>query len=237
MEGDDAQRKGGEHDVDFAPGADDGARLLLLAQGAHKAGAVRERRVGAVKIDLLAGGERGLGGSETAGTVERLQAVLFERLGFSRAQSLDRVFQFQDAFLQGLDDTDAVAAGLAGNGVRLPDIEQTTGDAADDQDEQGHQCACAKALFAETTQILAVIVQDVREVRVQQRDHDGDDANPGVHPEPVLRLARQAAHEAAAQRVSGGESTSAKEMMPKRRSGSKNGPGNCCDLMAFRYTT
>src|SRR5579884_546491 len=201
----------GQHHVNGAPRPDDDPGPFLPLQGLKQLSVGEQQFLCLAEINLLLRRQRyhhRLGGRERA-ALNSLQTIVLKRSGLTGAEPLDGKFQFQQAFLNSPDDTCPVGAGVLRDGARLPAIEQAPDNAAGDEKDEGKQRARPGVALSEATEILAVIVQDVRKVLVEQGDQNGGDANPGVQPEPVLYFAGQAARETAAQGIGSGNENQA----------------------------
>src|SRR5450759_2950834 len=126
---DNQQGKTRQGDVNVTPGANDEAGALPSLQREHKMLGELQGLSSALKIGYLARVQLWHGRVKAGISVDRLQAICFEWLRFTRTQSLNIVLQLEDAFFDGSSDADAIGAGITGDGMRLPCIEQATGNA------------------------------------------------------------------------------------------------------------
>src|SRR5579859_6323063 len=90
-----------------------------------------------------------------------LHTILLEAVGFARAEPLNGIFLFEDAFLDSTYNAGSVGTGILGNGVGLPHIDETTDNTCDDEENQGVERTGAEVGLGEATEILAIVVQDV----------------------------------------------------------------------------
>ena len=95
--------------------------------------------------------------------------------------------------------------GVASDYCCLPSIEQPPDDAAGNEKNEGKESGGSCILLCKATQVLTVIVQDMRIVFVQKGDQNSGKAYPDMHPYPVLRFAGKAAHKATAQGIRCGD--------------------------------
>src|SRR5579883_2235446 len=196
----DRQSGAGERDVDGAPGANDQMGALLAVQGTGQASAFAQEDPDALEIVRLGSGQ-GRRGCRRRGSLQSLGAILFERSGLPGAQPFDRQGEFVQALLYCACDADPIDLGFVRDDPRLPEVEQATDHAAENQQEQRIEGRGAKGSFGETFGEKREVVRNILEVLVQASDEDAEHAEPDMQPEPVLHLARQRAHKTPAQGI------------------------------------
>src|SRR2546421_5512661 len=131
-----------------------------------------------------------------AHTAHGLYAIVFEGLRFASIQTLDDIFQFEQATWNRFRNANPIGAGITRNHSCLPDVEETTCRAAHDNEHEAIERRHTPIMSCNATEVRTVAVEDKTVVGVQQCKQHSGDANPQVHPYPVLRFPGQAAYEA-----------------------------------------
>src|ERR1051326_8289739 len=124
MIGDNYQREWDKHHMNVTPGTEDRVRDMLPVERLCQAGMVFQGGIRALKIGLLAEGQRWKPGRKIAHALDCLGAIRLERLGLSRTETFYDVFQFEETARNGFRNADTIGAGIPGNRARLPLIEK-----------------------------------------------------------------------------------------------------------------
>src|SRR5579883_829724 len=171
MECNNQKRENSKYDVDDTPGTHQMASAFLMLKRLRESGMGKQGPVRPLKVGLFMWRQRRQRRIRLA-LLQREKAIPLKLLRLAGAQALNGIFLLQQTFFNCLGDARAVRAGVPGDAARLPAVQQASRAAAEHQDKEREQRACAAVGISQAAGVLAGVVQNMGKILVEQRDQD-----------------------------------------------------------------
>src|SRR6266699_3216205 len=142
-----------------SPHAEDRSCSVLFFERGREACMIFQRGICLFKIGLFAWLNSWDGHWKFAHTAHGLYAIVFEGLRFASIQTLDDIFQFEQATWNRFRNANPIGAGITRNHSCLPDVAETTCRSAHDYEHEAIERGHTPIMSCNATEVRTVAVE------------------------------------------------------------------------------